>query len=662
MALVEGGSRAELVVGFTRDPTGDYLFGKNVWLAQTFPLIRVTDLWRLAWQLSLNVPSWETQFAIRATDGTGQPTGPDLASTRVHSSPAKSRTYDKWRRADLPFGSQFSPGQYAMVCRMPETPGTIDQQASYRHIIPLYDDGNAYYSDDSGTSWHYLLSRSFMFQAWGWYPPPENTDTKVISNWAPMEWTTENVPDTYQVIVTTDIPVHLYMRYTCIKPRKHPIERYRRGLALPWNTYYCFVAWKEVEQDEEGDTLDHTYTFTDWEIGETRWFYFTGTKRIELTPSASPIFELTRPPLPPPPSGTILGEIDALEFDPVFGSTPTLLHIRDTIYLIAYRGDRNDGWLATISVNDEGLFDRVIDTHEYEPVQALVPSLIHVSAGIYAIAYSGTGRTGQVKTIHIADNGFIGAEIDTGTFDPGYNILDPIIVRVRGNVYAIFYAGPENDGWLKTITIGPTGNVGAVLSEWEFNPIFGMGPSPLQIAPNIWAFAYRGDALGGSGKIVTVRINDDGSIGPEISARSYMVSQSTSPCLFHVSDSIYGIATAGLDGDGFLHTLSIDAAGIIGPVIATLEYDIDSADDPTVVAVGDNIWAIAYGGPTGHGWLKTITIETDGTITGQVDEYEFDETRGWLSFMVHVTGNVYLVVYSGPDYDGWLKTIGIQTP
>jgi len=88
--------------------------------------------------------------------------------------------------------------------------------------------------------------------------------------------------------------VHLWMRYSYNKPLKHQVERFRRGLAMPWNTYYCFTAWHELEQDEPGDTLEHTFSFTDWPVCETRWFYFTGTKRLFPSPSASPIFELHR--------------------------------------------------------------------------------------------------------------------------------------------------------------------------------------------------------------------------------------------------------------------------------------------------------------------------------------------------------------------------------
>ncbi|MBA7589986.1 hypothetical protein ES708_32085 [subsurface metagenome] len=61
---------------------------------------------------------------------------------------------------------------------------------------------------------------------------------------------------------------------------------------------WCFVNWKENEQEEPGDTLVHTFIKPDWPVCQTRWFYFLGTKQAEESPSASPIFHLHREAVP----------------------------------------------------------------------------------------------------------------------------------------------------------------------------------------------------------------------------------------------------------------------------------------------------------------------------------------------------------------------------
>ena len=111
----------------------------------------------------------------------------------------------------------------------------------------------------------------------------------------PYKWSIESIEqirtDTgYKIIVTTDVPCHLYMRWTTVKPQEHIIPVERRGLYLHSDKYFCFVAWHENEQEEEGDTITHTFIKEPWPICETRYFYFSGTVSGQPSKSTSPIF------------------------------------------------------------------------------------------------------------------------------------------------------------------------------------------------------------------------------------------------------------------------------------------------------------------------------------------------------------------------------------
>lgn len=57
-----------------------------------------------------------------------------------------------------------------------------------------------------------------------------------------------------------------------------------------FDPYYCFVAWQVQEQVEPGDTLCHTFIFTDWEWLQKRWFIFRAQIAGEDSPSATAIF------------------------------------------------------------------------------------------------------------------------------------------------------------------------------------------------------------------------------------------------------------------------------------------------------------------------------------------------------------------------------------
>jgi len=98
--------------------------------------------------------------------------------------------------------------------------------------------------------------------------------------------------DGYKIVVTTDIPCHLYMRWTTVKPQKHIIPVLRRGVYMHGDTYFCFVVYTDKEQCEAGDTLTHTFIITDWPDCQTRWLYFWGKVAGITAVSTTAIFDL----------------------------------------------------------------------------------------------------------------------------------------------------------------------------------------------------------------------------------------------------------------------------------------------------------------------------------------------------------------------------------
>ncbi len=59
--------------------------------------------------------------------------------------------------------------------------------------------------------------------------------------------------------------------------------------------------------------------------------------------------------------------------------------------------------------------------------------------------------------------------------------------------------------------------------------------------------------------------------------------------------------------------------------------------------------------------MKTVVINASGVIGGEVSSLEYDPSNGRYQSMVHVSDNVYAIGYLGPGNDGWLKTVDIET-
>lgn len=98
----------------------------------------------------------------------------------------------------------------------------------------------------------------------------------------------------YLLTINTDVPCHLWMRWTTTHPQIHLDPVIKRGLTIHYLPRYCFVVFEDNEQLEDGDTLEHTFYKPDWPICTTRYLYFWGTIAGQPSPSESPIFEKHR--------------------------------------------------------------------------------------------------------------------------------------------------------------------------------------------------------------------------------------------------------------------------------------------------------------------------------------------------------------------------------
>lgn len=294
MVVVKGGSKCNLVTGYNKGDDASLVFGKNRFYAQTFPLPTETVIFRCRCKEHTTEGEHFHHYGLRATDGAGKPTGADIAHTTL--SPRGDYFYSpgKWIRFDFMDFPTVPAGTYALIFSIPDSPDWLRYYLRADETAPTYPDGQAFISGDAGATWTPIANTDILFEVWGWEPPPDPPPEPVISNWAPTHIESELTATGYTIVVTTDIPVHLWMRWTTTEPLKHPSEEFRRGILLMSGIRWCFVSFKENEQEEPGDTYIHTFTKPDWPVCQTRWFYFIGTKQAEESPSASPIFHLHR--------------------------------------------------------------------------------------------------------------------------------------------------------------------------------------------------------------------------------------------------------------------------------------------------------------------------------------------------------------------------------
>jgi len=248
---------------------------------------------------------------------------------------------------------------------------------------------------------------------------------------------------------------------------------------------------------------------------------------------------------------------------------------------------------------------------------------------------------------------------DTFEFDTTLG-RSPNIIPIAGDVYAIAYEGSGSDGFLKTVQIAGSGEIrDEELDFLEFDVVKGKTPAIIPISGDVYAIAYAED--GDDGRLITVTIADDGQITDAlIDSLEFDAVKGKTPNIIPISGDVYAIAYAGDGDDGFLKTVTIATDGqITDTVIDTLEFDPVKGKTPKIIPISGNVYAIAYAGDGDDGFLKTVTIATDGQITDTViDTLEFDTVKGRTPNIIPIS-DLYAIAYSGSGDDGFLKTVEI---
>jgi len=142
------------------------------------------------------------------------------------------------------------------------------------------------------------------------------------------------------------------------------------------------------------------------------------------------------------------------------------------VFAVAHSGTGVDGFVSTVTISAAGAISGVLDTLEFWNADVTQFHIIHIGLGICAVTFKkDILLDGNITTISISAAGLIKDTIDdTLDFDTTL-FLDGMLLRITGDIYAVFYGGPGSDGYVRTLDIS-TPPPGAPHHEM----LMGMGP------------------------------------------------------------------------------------------------------------------------------------------------------------------------------------------
>jgi len=238
------------------------------WLAQTF----TSDTTHLIDRVCLKgchegIVEKIATIGIQAVDGLGRPDGADLTWVTFSTHLFKLGLPCEWKCIDLPPLLLTAGVMYAIVFRVP-TAGVGDRLVFRRTLDSGYPNGRAWNSTTGGVTWTGNARWCHQFEEWGNLPappPPIGPPEK----WACLSLVETCLADGYSFLAMTNKPCHLWLRTTDAPTRIHLASEERRGETKMTDLKFCFTQFSDIEQEEAGDTLEHTFIVRNW----LRWLF-----------------------------------------------------------------------------------------------------------------------------------------------------------------------------------------------------------------------------------------------------------------------------------------------------------------------------------------------------------------------------------------------------
>lgn len=305
---------------------------------------------------------------------------------------------------------------------------------------------------------------------------------------------------------------------------------------------------------------------------------------------------------------------------------------------------------------------------------AYTPDAVQVSGTVSAVAFStaASGGQGYIRTVEVNGDGSLGTGYLASLSFESSACTRPDLVHVAGNIYAVAYSGPGADGWIRTVTIdGSSGAVSQTGYYLEFDTTNGDAPSIINSGGNRFAVAY---IKNNKGTIKNLSINTTtGEIASVGNAYEFESSYAAEPDIIKVNDTLFAVAYRGPSNDGWLKTIFIDDAGDTTSAGGSLEFDVSNGYEPIIHTVNSSILAVAYRGNNADCWLRTISIDSAGAVALTGSSLEVDPVDGYEPDMMHIGGDIFAITYRAQRtistgcnrqttlQEGWISTVGIAS-
>ena len=270
------------------------------------------------------------------------------------------------------------------------------------------------------------------------------------------------------------------------------------------------------------------------------------------------------------------------------------------------------------------LFSQQVASLEHETEMGRHNSIVQVDSDTYALAYSDENEKGWIATFTISSNGSSITEISSLKHNNNQGLYNSL-VQVDSDTYLLAYTGPDNDGFISSFTISSDGTSITEIVQLEHQTSHAEYNSLVQVDSDTYALAYSGPD--DDGFITTFTVPSNGSSITEVATIEHNTSDASYNSLIQVDSDTYLLAYSGTNEDGFIATFAISSNGATITEVNDIEHDTDKGRHNSIVQIDSDTFALAYEGLNSDGFIKTFSVQSDGTLPVELTSFELLETR-----------------------------------
>ena len=336
------------------------------------------------------------------------------------------------------------------------------------------------------------------------------------------------------------------------------------------------------------------------------------------------------------------------EYDITAGSDQEIYYF-DGIYYLAYQGEGGDGYVSTFGFNERAYAaDAKGENWEFTANNDVKdPRIEHMRNNLFVVLHESPNEQVKLSSFQVQDNASIGSLLDEDTLTGGtYNSESKMVFKVSDEVVVTeFTRMSGSDGWLQTHQVLDNGTINQIDSLDIGDSLANAQIDYVQVEGDIYAIAYSGD--GTDGFVKTLEIQKNGSVGSTfINSYEFDITISNANTISHIIDNYYGVFYRDTNLDGWVKTLEIlDNGTITQSTIASYEFDMEEAENIDSVKLSDKHVAIVYHDEANDGQLMTLSFWDNGSVSG-TDVYEFDTNTGEYPKIKRIVDDYYVIVYA----------------